>query len=197
MNLGKRKVSPALVVAGIALFVALCGSAGAVVTATVPLAKRALVADKAKIANTAKTANRAKVATRAKSAASATTAAVAQNSLTLDGQTREQVVASAVSAGVAQALVASPPGARPALTSAGLLSVKVNDGAQLLPLEEKWFEAKCEPGQRPVGGGFSSNDSVLAFGSHPGGDQESWVVFLANLDEVSEASATVYATCLK
>jgi hypothetical protein len=43
-----RRLSPAFVVAMIALFVALGGTAGAVVTATVPLAKRALVADNAK-----------------------------------------------------------------------------------------------------------------------------------------------------
>ncbi len=43
--------SPALVVALIALFVALGGTAGAVVTAAVPLAKRALVADNAKKLN--------------------------------------------------------------------------------------------------------------------------------------------------
>jgi hypothetical protein len=44
----RRRPTPALVVAMIALFVALGGTAGAVVTATVPLAKRALVADNAK-----------------------------------------------------------------------------------------------------------------------------------------------------
>jgi hypothetical protein len=43
-----RRLSPAFVVAMIALFVALGGTAGAVVTATVPLAKRALLADNAK-----------------------------------------------------------------------------------------------------------------------------------------------------
>ncbi len=43
-----KRPSPALVVAMVALFVALGGTAGAVVTAAVPLAKRALVADKAK-----------------------------------------------------------------------------------------------------------------------------------------------------
>jgi hypothetical protein len=42
--------SPALAVAVIALFVALAGTAGAVGTAVVPLAKRALSADKAKTA---------------------------------------------------------------------------------------------------------------------------------------------------
>jgi hypothetical protein len=43
-----RRPNGALVVAMIALFVALGGTAGAVVTAAVPLAKRALVADNAK-----------------------------------------------------------------------------------------------------------------------------------------------------
>ena len=43
-----RRPSAALVVAMISLFVALSGTAGAVVSAAVPLAKRALVADNAK-----------------------------------------------------------------------------------------------------------------------------------------------------
>jgi hypothetical protein len=43
-----KRPSPAFVVATVALFVALGGTAGAVVTAAVPLAKRALVADNAK-----------------------------------------------------------------------------------------------------------------------------------------------------
>lgn len=47
-GLKARRPTPALVVGMIALFVALGGTAGAVVTAAVPLAKRALVADNAK-----------------------------------------------------------------------------------------------------------------------------------------------------
>jgi hypothetical protein len=43
-----RRLSPAFVVAMIALFVALGGTAGAVATQAVPLAKRALTADNAK-----------------------------------------------------------------------------------------------------------------------------------------------------
>jgi hypothetical protein len=43
-----KRLSPALIVAMIALFVALGGTAGASSQATVPLAKRALVADNAK-----------------------------------------------------------------------------------------------------------------------------------------------------
>jgi hypothetical protein len=49
MNVRRMKrPSPAFVIAMIALFVALTGTAGAVVSAAVPLAKRALVADNAK-----------------------------------------------------------------------------------------------------------------------------------------------------
>jgi hypothetical protein len=48
MTVLRKRPSAALVVAMIALFVALGGTAGAVVTAAVPLAKRALVADNAK-----------------------------------------------------------------------------------------------------------------------------------------------------
>jgi hypothetical protein len=49
MHAGKsRRVTPAFVVAMIALFVALGGTAGAVAMQAVPLAKRALMADNAK-----------------------------------------------------------------------------------------------------------------------------------------------------
>jgi len=48
MQVWRKRPSTALVVSMVALFVALGGTAGAVVTAAVPLAKRALVADNAK-----------------------------------------------------------------------------------------------------------------------------------------------------
>lgn len=51
MTVWKKRPSAALIVAMIALFVALGGTAGAVVTAAVPLAKRALIADNAKKLN--------------------------------------------------------------------------------------------------------------------------------------------------
>jgi hypothetical protein len=53
-----RRQSPALVVAMLALLVALGGTAGAVVTAAVPLAKRALSADRAKVALVAENAKK-------------------------------------------------------------------------------------------------------------------------------------------
>ena len=48
MNVWKKRPSVAFVVAMLALFVALGGTAGAVVSGAVPLAKRALVSDNAK-----------------------------------------------------------------------------------------------------------------------------------------------------
>jgi hypothetical protein len=48
MNLRMKRPSPAFVVAMVAMFIALGGTAGAAITAAVPLAKRALVADNAK-----------------------------------------------------------------------------------------------------------------------------------------------------
>jgi hypothetical protein len=80
-RLRMRKPSASLVVAMIALFVALGGTAGAVVTAAVPLAKRALVADSAKVALNAKK---------------------------LEGQSAAQVIAKGGAAGAA--LAASTPG---------------------------------------------------------------------------------------
>ena len=66
-----KRPSPALVVATVALFVALGGTAGAVVNAAVPLAKRALLADKAKVAT------------------------LAENAKKLDGQTAAQIASQA------------------------------------------------------------------------------------------------------
>ncbi len=127
-----RRLSPAFVVAMIALFVALGGTAGAVVTAAVPLAKRALVADTAKVAstakvanvakvaNTAKLANTAKTATTATTATRATTAALADNANALGGSTSAQIIAAATTAGRDAALAQSPAGSRPASTTAGM-----------------------------------------------------------------------------
>jgi hypothetical protein len=51
MNMRLKRPSPAFGIATLALFVALGGTAGAVVTAAVPLAKKALVAENAKKLN--------------------------------------------------------------------------------------------------------------------------------------------------
>ncbi len=177
-----RRPSPALVVAVIALFVALGGTADAVISAAVPLAKRALVADKAKVATTAKTANVAKTAT------------TAQNALKLNGSAASEIVASATAAGAAQALVASPPGSRPASTAAGLVQVKAAP-VNLAAGEEKGFTISCNP-LKVLGGGFSSNDTILALDSFPSTNGLEWSIYLVNLDDTNPASAVVRATCI-
>jgi hypothetical protein len=102
-----RRPSPAFVVAMIALFVALGGTAGAVVTAAVPLAKRALVADNAKKLEgqslaqlTAKTAQAIQAGAAlpgpASTAASLVTTKTAAFSLAPDG---EQVVTATCDSG--------------------------------------------------------------------------------------------------
>lgn len=192
----RRRPSPTLVVAMLALFVALCGSAGAVVTAAVPLAKRALVADKAKFATTAKTANVAKLANKAKTATTATTATTANNALALNGQSSTELIASATAAGAQAALVLTPAGARPSTTAAALVSVKQIQ-VPLLGDEDKGFTVTCDAGQRALGGGFSSNDSLVGIASFPENDGtgRSWHVRILNLDG-TPATADVYATCL-
>jgi hypothetical protein len=149
-----RRLSPAFVVAMIALFVALGGTAGAVVTAAVPLAKRALVADKAKVANTAKVATTAKIANTAKlattaktamtatTATRATTAALADNANALGGSTSAQIIAAATTAGRDAALAQSPAGPRPASTAAGMVLIKT-DTTQQSPASSG---RECSPG---------------------------------------------------
>lgn len=102
-----RRPSPAFVVAMIALFVALGGTAGAVVTAAVPLAKRALVADNAKKLEgqslaqlTAKTAAAVQAAASAPGPASTAAALVSTKSAPFSlGPGGNQVVTATCDAG--------------------------------------------------------------------------------------------------
>jgi hypothetical protein len=209
-----KRPSPAMVVATAALFFALGGTAGAIVTAAVPLAKRALVADKAKVATTAKTANLAKVANIAKvantaktatrattantanTATSATTATTAGNANQLGGSTKEQVIAAASAAGASAALATSPGGARPASTAAALVSVETEPFA-LGPDELDAFDVACDAGQKALGGGFSSFGLVTELGSFPSTDGTTWNFFLANLAELDPVNGDIYVTCLR
>lgn len=187
-------MTPALVAAMLALFAALGGTAGAVVAAAVPLAKRALVADKAKVATTAKTANLAKVASTAKFATMAQTASAAQNASTLGGRNSGAIIATAATAAVDGAVVTSPAGPRPASTAAGLVQVKAVP-VDLGPGEERGFAISCSP-LEVIGGGFSSNDSLLPLDSFPSTDGAGWNIYLVNPDDVAPASAVVRAVCV-
>jgi hypothetical protein len=202
-----RRVSPAFVVAMIALFVALGGTAGAVVTAAVPLAKRALVADKAKVATTAKVANvarvanvaklanTAKTATTAATAIRATTAALADNANALGGSTSAQIIAAATTAGRDAALTQSPAGSRPASTAAGMVLIKTDTTQQILGNDEGSFTVTCELGQRVVSGGYATSGAVLAYDSFPSSGT-AWTFYLVN-EGATDAAIALHAICLK
>jgi hypothetical protein len=105
VNIAKKRPSVTFVVAMIALFVALGGTAGAVVT-VVPLAKRALVADNAKkvggltAAQVAAAGARASVTVVAQALPSAATALISsQTASFLLGPNAEQTVTASCGAG--------------------------------------------------------------------------------------------------
>ena len=167
-GLKMRRPTPALVIAMIALFVALGGTAGAVVTAAVPLAKRALVADNAK------------------------RALVADNAKKLGGQTASQVAGQAAKAAVAL----SPPGAREASTAVGLVSTKTQT-AQLGAGAAQAFQVVCDTGQKVLSGGFVADNAVIiAVGNGPM-SETTWGIGLLNLDSSAPANVNLYAICIK
>ena len=171
MNVRRMKrPSPALVVAMVALFVALGGTAGAVVTAAVPLAKRALLADKA------------------------TTALVADNAKKLGGQTSSQIVSQAAQQAVSHASQA--PG--PASTAAGLVVIKTGTWS-LNPGSGGDFTVMCDANQKVVAGGwadpgeYSSSYQSLPTGDGAGWTTNIWTFFLAP----GTQSGTTYAVCIR
>jgi hypothetical protein len=172
-----RLPSPALVIALVALLVALSGTA--VAAGVVPLAKRALQADNAR---------HAMAADKAKLAASSQTAthAVAADS------------AKRLSPAAAQAVVqqaAQLPG--PASSAAGIVAVKSTPAGQLGPEHGQPFTISCDPGQKILAAGFSSDGPVINLVmSYPTGDA-SWTIGLANLSDSATANITLYATCIK
>ncbi len=157
-ELRTKRPSTALAVAMVALFIALGGTAGAVVTAAVPLAKRALVAD---------------------------------NSKKISGLTAAQLGAAATQPPLRE----SPAGPRPASSAAGLITVKTST-TSLGPDGQGPFTISCDPDQKVMGGGFSSNGDVYSWDSHPASDS-GWRLYLDNANETAGASITLYATCLK
>ena len=127
-----KRPSPALVVATVALFVALGGTAGAVATQVVPLAKRALVADKAK------------------------SAVNSDNSKKLGGLTLTQVAT--VSARAGAELSKDVPG--PASTGLNLVSTKTQ-AAQVGAGTGGAYQVACDAGQKVISGGFVSDNLVV------------------------------------
>jgi hypothetical protein len=148
-----RKPSPAMMVALLALFVALSGSAWAVGSKIVPHAK---LADVALVANNAKK---------------------------LGGQTSAAVVSQAAAA----------PG--PASTAASLVSTKT--GAFSIPANGFGTSTvSCDPGQKAIGGGYTTVQVVLGADWTISADGASYSILLLNLSSTT-ATGTVQAVCLK
>jgi hypothetical protein len=167
-----RAPSPAMTVALVALFVALSGTAFAVGSAVVPLAKRALTADNAKVANLAKKAT------------------VADNAQKLGGQDAAALARQAV------AQASQAPG--PASTAAGLITVKTATWT-LGPRTERDFVVTCDAGQKAVSGGWE-DPGAWAYGweTRPTPDGTGWRTLLSvDTNAPGPQSGTVYAICLK
>jgi hypothetical protein len=141
-----RKPTPEFVIAMLALFVALAGTANAVVDAAVPLARRALVAENAK---------------------------------KLNGLTAREV---------AKIL-------GPASTAAGVVSTRTK-AVLISPGSGSTFTIDCNPNEKVIGGGYSSNALVLNLVVSYPVSPRSWLMGFANVDNKT-ATTTLYAICIR
>jgi hypothetical protein len=167
-----RLPSPAMAVALLALFVALSGTAFAVGSAIVPLAKRALTADNAKVAMLAKQAT------------------IADNAKKVGGKDAAALAAEAV------AQAAKSPG--PASTAAGLITIKTAPWS-VGPSSQGDFVVTCDAGAKAVSGGWEDPGGWgHPWDTRPTPDGTGWrTVVSVNTQAPGVQSGTVYAVCLK
>src|SRR5437867_1735969 len=85
----------------------------------------------------------------------------------------------------------------PQSTAAGLVVVKSASGGQLSPNSGQAYSISCDPGQKIMGAGYSSDAGAIIniVQSNPTSDT-SWTIGLGNLSDSSAANITIYATCL-
>ena len=147
----KPRITPALVISMLALFVAL--TAPGIAQNVVPLAKRALTADKAKVATNAQRLQ------RRTAAAIAATPGPATDAATLNGQTA--------------AAIAATPGPASSIPS-GLLTVR-SVGWSVENIGSKIdAQALCVSGERVVGGGFDMAPMARVLWNKPLADLSGW-----------------------
>ena len=170
-----QRPNAGLVVALIALFVALGGTAGAVVTQAVPLAKRALVADNAKKLG-GKTA--------------AQVAALPGPATTLGGKTADALVQQAVSQ------ASQAPG--PASTVAGLITVKTTPWSGAVN-EGGYRTVTCDAGQKAISGGYQDTLGwTHSWDSYPTPDGTGWTIYMHTSSFApGPQSGNLYVICLK
>jgi hypothetical protein len=190
-RLTRARLTPAIVISMITMFVALAGTG--VAAEIVPLAKRALTADTAKMANKAKVAERAKVAATAKTAESAGSAATAQSAAaaTTAGD-------AATLNGMTAAQIAALPGPSAGIPASSIVyrtdSFEVNsEGAT------SRVTANCQSGERVIGGGWSQDSgAAYVLRDSPRADGTGWnFTIWGESGNNLAAVGTVYAVCVK
>ena len=175
-RLRRVRVTPALVISMIALFVAL--SSTGIAATIVPLAKRALTADKAK---TAKTATNARKLNGLTAQQIATTPGPATD---LQGQTAAQIAAT--------------PGPASSVSNS-LFALRSTGWSIDQPRGKVDARALCNAGERAVGGGWdeSSGDARL-LADKPIPDGSGWLITLDGPNDDSvPAAGSAWAVCQK
>ena len=176
------RISPALVISMIALFVALVGTGAA--SSIVPLAKRALNADHAKTANTAKTA---------------------ANALKLNGLTAEQVAATpgpatdaATLNGQTAAQIAATPRPTSSLSS-GLFTIRSAGWSIQSERDKTDARALCVSGEKAIAGGWDqANGAAYVLVDRPIPDGSGWFFRVwADSGDTVPANGSVWVICAK
>jgi hypothetical protein len=161
--------SPATVLATLALFVALTGTA--VAAGVVPLAKRALVADNAR-----KIQGQTSAQIIALASASSR---LADDASHVQGKTVDEIVAMAQTKSVA-----------------GFFTLKQSNFS--MPVNTAIdYTIPCDAGQKAVSGGSEySQAPALLVESRPSSDGTSWKVLLANPSTANGAFGNLYVVCV-
>jgi hypothetical protein len=179
------RITPAVVISAVALFVALSGTGWA--SNIVPLARHALTADSAKTAKTAKLADAAKVAANSFKVGRQTPQQIAQTpgpATDLNGQTAAQIAATP---GPASSV---PPGLF-AIRSVGW-SVQ-NEG------NRTDARALCSSGEKAIAGGWDqANGAAYVLADRPIPDGTGWFLRVwADSGDTVPANGSVWVICAR
>jgi hypothetical protein len=195
--MSRRLPSPALVVALVALFVALSGTA--VAAGVVPVARFAANAGKLQGKSAAQVARIAGPANTLSGKTADEIAAMPGPATTLEGKSLAEVAAMPGPAttleGKSLAEVAAMPG--PASTAGGLVSVATQPFS-IAGDGQGNFSASCPAGTHVISGGYSysGNPLILSVDDRPTSDT-TWSIYLVNMNASVGASGSIYAVCLK
>lgn len=92
---------------------------------------------------------------------------------------------------------AGTPGAPGAPGTPGTAAVTYHTRAiSIAANDANFFVTSCDPGQKAVGGGYTSANSVIGFDSLPVPDGSGWQLYLVNGSSTTTGTATAYTVCL-